>query len=185
MNIKFEKKSIFWWILQIIPPFIILPLSTMPMDISTGIFWLAGIIASFISLFSIGSKVFAYLRSKEKQSALIDIIRPSLTIFFMILAISSVKYSLSRAENDAFETAKYVQKKCDSDNICPGYIPTWNRVDGSFTCESLVGSFAKYRVLYSVNEDKKEFSIMLRLNIDNHLYFYGGVGKEVQRDYKY
>jgi hypothetical protein len=184
MNIKVGKKTIFWWIMQIAPPLIILPLSTMPMDIGTGIFWLAGIIACFISLFSIGRKVFTHLRNKNKQSTLVDIIRPSLTIFFMILALSSVRFSLHKAENVAFETAKYVQKKCDSDNICPDYIPTWNRIDGSFTCESLVGGLAKYRVLYGVSKDKKIFTIMLRLNMDSHLYFYGGVGKEIQRDYK-
>lgn len=184
MNIKLEKKSIFWWIMQIAPPLIILPLSTMPMDFGTGIYWLAGIIALFISIFSIGRKVFTHLRSKNKQSTLADIIRPSLTILFMILAISSVRFSLHKAENVAFETAKYVQKKCDSDNICPDYIPTWDRADGSFTCESLAGGLAKYRVLYGVNEDRKNFTIMLRLNIDSRLYFYGGVGKEIQRDYK-
>jgi hypothetical protein len=184
MDIRFEKKSIFRWILQIIPPLIILPLFTMPMDIGTGIFWLAGIIALFVSLFSIGRKFIAHLRSKNTQSTLVDIIRPSLTILFMILAISSVKYSLSKAENYAFETAKYIQTKCDSDNICPDYIPTWNQSGGSFTCESLAGGLAKYRVLYGLNEDKKNFTILLRLNMDSHLYFYGGVGKEIQRDYK-
>ena len=184
MKIKVEYKTTFWWILQIVPPLIILPLFTMPMDIGTGIFWLAGIIAFCISFFSIGRKVFTHLRSKNKQSTLLNIIRPGLTIILMILAFSSVKFSLSKAENDAFEIAEYVQKKCDSDNTCPDYIPTWNRKDGSFTCESLVGGLAKYRILYFVSEDKKDFTIKLRLNIDSHLSFYGGVGKEIQREYK-
>ena len=184
MNNKVEKRSKLWWIMQIIPPLFILPLSTLPMDINTGIFWFAGIIAAFISIFSIGRKILARFRHKDDKSSFIDLIRPGLTLIFMILAISSVRYSVLKAENDAFETAKYFQMMCDSDNLCPEYIPKWDRTDDSFQCEASLGGLVKYRALYGVNEDKREFSIMLRLNIDRHIYFYGGVGKEVERDYR-
>ena len=184
MNNKVEKRSKLWWIMQIIPPLFILPLSTLPMDINTGIFWLAGIIASFISIFSIGRKILARFRNKDDKSSFIDLIRPGLTMIFMILAILSTKYSVSKAENDVFEIAKFVQTICDSENHCPECIPKWDRTDSPFQCEASFGGLVKYRALYGVNEDKKEFSIMLRLNIDRNIYFYGGVGKEVQRDYK-
>ena len=99
----------------------------------------------------------------------------------MVMAIISVKSSLWQAEKFAHYTAINIQRKCISDNICPEYIPGWNRRDDSFVCDSLAGGLAKYRVLYGVNDDRKEYTVMLRINIDRHLDFYGGVGKEMQR----
>ena len=184
MNISFEKKSMIWWILQIIPPLFILPLSTMPMDIGSGIFWLAGLIASIISFFNVGRKILSLFFRKESKPIFMSMIRPCLTIFFILLAISSIKYSLSKAEDFAFETAKSIQEKCNSDNICPECIPEWNKQDNSLICESLAGGLAKYRVIYSVNGNKKEFSIRLRMNIDRQLNFYGGVGKQIKKGFK-
>ena len=181
MNIGFEKKSLIWWILQIIPPLFILPLSTMPMDISTGIFWLAGLIAFIISFFNVGRKILSSFFRKESKPAFMNLIRPGLTTFFILLAISSIKYSLWKAEDFAFESAKSIQEKCNSDNICPECIPEWNKHDDSLICESLAGGLAKYRVIYGVNADKKEFSIVLRMNIDRQLNFYGGVGKQIKK----
>jgi hypothetical protein len=182
MNIKIKNKSIIWWILQIIPPLFILPLSAMPMDISTSIFWGAGIIALFISMFNICRKGINLFRDKERKNFIASITRPILTIIFMIVAISSVKYSLSEAENYAFNTAKNIQEKCNINNSCPDFIATWNKRDDSFKCDFLAGGLAKYRLLYDVSNDRKEFRIMLRVNIDRHLNFRGGVGKEVKRD---
>ncbi len=100
----------------------------------------------------------------------------------MIVAITSVRYSLSKAENYAFNTAKNIQEKCNLTNSCPDFIPTWNKRDNSFECDILAGGLAKYRVLYDVADDRKAFYIMLRVNIDSHIYFQGGVGKEVKRN---
>lgn len=183
MNVSYKKKSVLWWMLQIIPPLCILPLSALPMDMHTSIFWGAGIIVFLISIFSICRIFFRQLRAKEKNSTIAGVLRPGLVIIFMIVAISSVKYSLSKAENFAFETAKSIQKECTSNNNCPDFIPAWNKRDDSFAYDYLAGGLVKYRVLYDVNDDKKEFRIMLRINIDKNLYFSGGVGKRVQRSF--
>ncbi len=169
-----------WWILQIIPPLFVLPLSSIPFDYVSTMFWSAGLIASIASLYTIGRKIFSLFRSKESKSILMDIIRPTLTIIFIIFSIISVNYSLSKAEDFAYETAKNIQKKCDLDNNCPECIPEWN-ARNPFSCQSLAGGLAKYLISYNVNGDKKEFSIMLRMNIDRRLYFQGGVGKQVNK----
>jgi hypothetical protein len=184
MNFRLKKKSIIWWILQIFPPLFILPLSTMPIDIVTSIFWFAGLIAFIVSFLNVGRKILSLIRNKESKLILLDMIRPTLTIFFIILVISSVKYSLSKAESFAFETAKNIQNRCNVDNICPECIPTWEKRDDSSICESIAGGLAKYRVLYLLNNDKKQFRIMLRIYIDRFLIFYGGVGKQIERDFK-
>ncbi len=64
MNISLKKRSLIWWIVQTIPPLCILPLSTMPLDIITGIFWFVGTIAFLISILSIAYKVIKIYRVK-------------------------------------------------------------------------------------------------------------------------
>lgn len=163
------------------PPLFILPLAGMSMDIHTSIFWMAGLIALCISVFNICKKVVNILRKKDRDMPLADITRPTLTILFIIMAVSSVRYSLAEAENFALNTAKSIQEKCDATDSCPDFIATWNMREDSFECDTLAGGLVKYRLLYDVTDDKQGFSIMLRINVDSHLYFRGGVGKEVER----
>jgi hypothetical protein len=153
----------------------------MPMDIGTGILWLIGIIAFFVSLVSICRKILSRFSSNKRDSSLGDLTRPALTILFVVMAFLSVKLSFSKAEKFAYDTACNVQSLCNADNICPEHIPGWNKRADSFACDSEAGYLAKYRVMYDVSDDRKEFAIMLRANIDRNIYFYGGVGKEIQR----
>jgi hypothetical protein len=84
-------------------------------------------------------------------------------------------------EKEVFEIAKNIQDICDTEDICPENIHKWDKVDGKFTCQSSVGGLVKYSVLYGVNEEKSEFFLTLRLNIDNQLYYHGGIGKQIKR----
>ncbi len=84
MKISYKKESRMWWILQIIPPIIIIPLVILPLG--NEIYFIV-MMAFLISFFSIFHSVFNLIFRKESESTIEDTVRPGLTIIFVIVAL--------------------------------------------------------------------------------------------------
>ncbi len=167
----------FWWLKQIFPPLLILPLAIIPFDLPTAIPWIISLIACVVSIINV---VRMLSRSHHLvQSAYKTLVRPMLTVVFMILAYISIQISLANSTDFARKTAQNIQGRCRTEKACPASIPGWSQRSNAFVSETNAGALAKYRVLYSVSRDRKEFSIFVRYSIDSGHLFTGGVDEEL------
>jgi hypothetical protein len=167
-----------WWIGQIIPPLLILPLAAMPPDLPTAFLWIIGWIACAVSFISLACKID---RSRRLGfSALKPSVRPVLTIIFMLFAYVSIQMSLARANEFGRHAAQEINRRCHVERLCPASISGWSPRSDASASETYAGALAKYRVRYRVSGDRKQFSVFVRHDIDRGLGISGGVDMELQ-----
>jgi hypothetical protein len=160
---------------RVVPPLLLLPLVALPPDLPTGILWFAGVIALVVSVLKIAFLVvrelwaLAFTRKWNLEGKVI--LRPGLTIFIMIIALISLTISNNRAHKQALDIAQHVQADCVEQGRCPNEVP--NQV-------SSVGALIRYPLLYRVNQERSEFSLMVRLSIDKSYVISGGVDKKLE-----
>ncbi len=177
------------WLLILLPPFVLLFLIRIPIDIISFTFvWLPGMAACVFSVVSIivrFVKVIVKLRKKTfYKSYLVRFIRPALTIIFFSLAFHLVKLSEEYADERGIEIAKQLHQRCNQENSIPLRIEGWEdyHSGSSVTYEGRFGS--KYPVRYwASSEDPNTFKIEVRHNIDESLYIYGGINQKLQKQY--
>jgi len=171
-----------WWIGQIIPPLLILPLAITPPDFPMAFLWIIGWLACAVSLINL---VRMLIRSRHLgRSAFKPSMRPMLTIVFMLFAHLSIQMSLARANEFGRKTAQEINRRCHVEQLCPTSISGWSPRSDAFLSETFAGALAKYRVLYSVSGDRKQFSVLVRHDLDRSLLFIGGVDKELHESSK-
>lgn len=175
-------RSWVWWLKQFLPPLLLLPLAIMPPDLPTAILWIVGALACAVSIINL---VRMLIRSRQLgRSAFKPAVRPVLTIVFMLLAYISIQISLANATDFARKTAQDIQQKCRAEKACPASISGWDPRGDAFASEAYAGALAKYRVLYGVSRDRKQFTIFLRQSIDSGLIFTGGVDEKLNESRK-
>jgi hypothetical protein len=169
------NKDTYTWLKLIVPPLLLLPLVALPPDLPTGILWFGGGIALIVSVlkvvYLVARRLWALAFAKKWNLNLKMLLRPALTIFIMIIAITSLRISNDRARAQALEIAQRVQADCIEKGRCPNEIP--GQV-GS------VGALIRYPISYRVNQDGSEFSMTIRLNIDSSHVISGGVDKALE-----
>lgn len=169
-------RKLLFWPLQVLPPLCLLPLARIPFDIVTVVVWGP---AFFIGILSF-VRLVKYLIKGPKPSGggASSLTRPLLTIFILILAIISVNISLKSARAFTVQKAMEINKQCQNSK-CPEHIDGWEERKDSFNSETMAGNQAKYRIMYSVSEDLNNFSLVLRINMDQFYSISGGTGKEL------
>ncbi len=193
MTAKEICKEIYYWCSLIVPPCLILPLAAIPPDLPSAWLWGIACIAGLYSAFSILYSVFIHLISKtklcrketdgkhNKTTRSSWIIRPALTLLFIILSVYSVKTSLDTAKKFAVSKAIEIQKICKAGK-CPVLIEGWiDRGEHNlYRSQIMAGDIAKYAIGYRVSDNVKEFEIYVRINIDtNSRIASGGTEKEL------
>jgi len=175
-------RSGLWWLGQILPPLLILPLAITPPDFPMAILWIIGWLASVVSLINLLRML---VRSRRLGfSAFKPSVRPILTIIFMLFAQLSIQMSVARANEFGRKAAQEIQRRCHAEQVCPASILDWSPRSDAFVSETFAGAWAKYRVLYSVSGDRKQFSVLVRHDLDRGLLFIGGVDKELHESSK-
>jgi len=126
-------RSGFWWLGQILPPLLILPLSVMPPDFPVAILWIIGWIACVISFISLSRML---IRSRHLgRSAFKPSVRPMLTIVFMLLAHISIQVSVGGASEFGRQAAQEINRRCHVEGLCPTSIPGWSPRRDAFVSE--------------------------------------------------
>jgi hypothetical protein len=170
------KNKILQWCLIVIPPLPLLLMTLVPWDIGSVILWAPVYAILLISLF----KLCIYpLKSHFKPDAVtrIQLIRPLLSIVFIILARTLVYASLVSADNYAVKIATEMQRQVTKDGKCPEHIEGWERdyYGRSYKLYDKYGT--KYKIGYYLPTDNQEFIIYVYHNIDEGFDIKGGVGK--------
>ena len=108
-----------------------------------------------------------------------------LVICIVIGAFTLVWLSLKSADVYAVEIARQIQNSCDVNSVCPEIIEGWKTSDREWvSCSIMYGKYgAKYPIRYKVSDDRCEFSIAVRHNIDERFYVTGGVNQELKAEY--
>jgi hypothetical protein len=141
------------------------------------ILWIIGALACAVSIINL---VRMLIRSRQLGlSSFKSAVRPVLTIVFMLSAFMSIQISLANATDFARKTAQDIQQTCRAEKTCPASISGWDPRRDAFASETFAGALAKYRVLYGVSRDRKQFTVFLRQNIGRGLFFTGGVDEEL------
>lgn len=175
-------RSVVWWLKQVLPPLLVLPLAITPPDLPTAILWLIGWLACAVSVINL---IRMLIRSRHLgRSAFKPSVRPILTIVFMLLALISIQISLAQATDFGRKTAQDIQRRCHAEKVCPASISGWSPRRDAFVSETVAGALAKYRVLYGVSPDRKQFNIFVRYGLDSGLLFTGGVDEELRESKK-
>lgn len=181
------KNIIFRWIAIILPPLLLSLWAFIPIDMITILFWIVGFIITGVSGISLLLKLISFVKtnSKNKQERhflKIQMIKPTLAIMVFCLVLLSINLSVKSADDFALRKAQKIHRICNADQTCPEMVPGWERgVPGDwFQSVILYGRYGtKYRITYTVSDDKKSFSMTVKHNIDEAFDISGGVNKEV------
>lgn len=182
-----EPKKISWPKL-LIPPLFLIPLIWIPWDIITVTFWIPGIIVFIWSVISIFVQLtILIIRHFKKQYVplyiKLQIIRPILAVTIFLIVVLAINLSLASADKYGIEAAKQIQTQCMEQGICHDKIDGWDIEESEYgiRVSKLYGKYGtKYILRYSASDDKKEFTISVRHNIDKGFYIKGGVNKELK-----
>jgi len=181
------KNSFLRWCLIIIPPLFLIFLYWIPCDIWTMPFWAPAGFAFFWSVISLLiNVVIIIVRRLRKRPQIIfnktRFVRPILTICIFLIVFSFVQQSRFSANKYAMEVGKEIQSIADTNGICPEKIQGWvvsERDPNMYG--NMYGKYGtKYPVKYLPSENRKEFTISVYNNIDEHFYVTGGVELELR-----
>lgn len=185
MSTKFQLSRFLKIAAQILPPILILPLSFVPLDLMTVLFFLPVFVCCFVSLFSVVKLVFRILsQPAERNQSAFRLLRPILTIFFTFLVFSALAFSYNSATTLGRKIAASVQLECDKSGSCPKTLPGWRSRNDAYTSDLVAGEFAKYPILYRVAKDQKAFRLYVRRDIDSGLSISGGVGLALKEQWR-
>ena len=181
------KNVIIRWVAIILPPLLLFLWVFIPIDMITILFWIVGFLIAGVSGISLLFKLISFLRigsrnKQERQFLKIQMIRPVLALIVFCLVLLSINLSLKSADNYSLRKAQEIQRICNADQTCPEMVPGWERgVTGDwFQSVTLYGRYGtKYRIIYTVSDDKKSFHMAVKHNIDEAFDIVGGVNKEV------
>lgn len=186
---KIKNRYLRWGCI-ILPPFLLVPLILVPLDIGSVGLWVPAMLAM---LFSVGSVVVnvavAVVRKVRKQDAVgrrlaVRLIRPLSVVCIFFCAINTVMLSRKSADIYAVEVGRRIQRACDANGVCPKVVKGWEQSGGGqLAYQILYGKYGtKYPLSYSVSEGGKEFVIRVRHNIDEVFYVTGGVDRDVMAE---
>ena len=104
----------------------------------------------------------------------------------MSFKLSMMVITRREAGKYAEHIAGIVNSECNTKDICPERIPSWENntmwddVQGKGGgSKVLYGLLIKYVIYYHPSKDLKSFTFMVKHNIDQSFDIYGGVGKNL------
>ena len=177
------------WPAIILPPLPILLLCFVPLDMATTPIWLIGWIAFIISVIFILMRVIKILflersNNLQRKVLVLKLVRPLLVVIFVILAHLLIKLSIASADQYALKVAREIQRETKMKGVCPENIEGWS--PARYGCghrDILYGEYGtRYVIRYFFSEDKKEFEIIVRHNIDERCFITGGVNKPLKAE---
>jgi hypothetical protein len=184
------KKPVLHWLFIIVPPLFVVPFYWINLDIGAVGFWICAGIAFLWSIISLIVNLLRIIIRKLRKKTQIEFckirfLRPILTIIIFLLVAFFVHQSRVSADKYGIETAKKIQDVADSNGICPKKIQDWEAdkwdPNDSITMYGKYGT--KYRLRYHTSEDRKEFVISVRHNIDEYFHVSGGVDRKLKDTY--
>jgi len=133
------------WLYQVIPPLLMLSI-LFSTDNGAALVFLVGIllIPALISALSIIINLFKFKKRKYY------LVRPLLTIVFVILILAISQWTYKVALEQATRTAQVIHNECNSKSYCPENPSGWE-VDGSRIIKRDLGFWLKYSALYYYN----------------------------------
>jgi len=173
-----NQPPIKFWVLQVIPPLLLIYLCWFPRDIIADFYWTPGYIGFLVSLVTLPKKLY---RAKKYHDDIRTATRPALTILVTLIALNAVDFSYRKAIRQVTAEAERIQAECSKNGSCPAVLQGWEepwKGYGKITKE--FGAQIPHRARYAVSKDGKEFNIYLRQNIDHGYTIEGGVGKQIQ-----
>lgn len=181
------KNKFFRWLAIIIPPLLLIYLIWIPFDIVAHLLWLPGQIAFLVSMISIITSFIKFFRlgknKDERDKIKIRFIRPILTILIFLFATLCLNASRNSADDYAVNMSKRIQNTCNAEKLCPETIVGWGSIpkwEMGYSSEMFYGKYGtKYRITYSVSEDRQSFNMAVSHNIDEGFFIEGGVSKEL------
>lgn len=179
------KNSAFRWFAIIFPPLCLIPIVFVPFDMFTIMIWLLGFVVALISAISVLVRVMRLRKigrdkKDERHEQKIRLIRPILTVAIFCLAILCLRIAQASADNYAIAMGKQMHAVCNTQKKCPERVDGWERGDARdwYSSVILYGKFGpRFRITYSVTDDKESFEMVVKHNIDEGFTVYGGVNK--------
>jgi hypothetical protein len=173
------------WIALVVPPLMLLPLVVIPpWDQLIFMFWGIGMVAMLVSLWHIvcqlGRKCWAAIFSRRHSLDGKALLRLFLTVGVMLMAFTSLSVSWRAARIYTLKIAEQVHSTCIKSGECPGGMAGW-RSDGS-KYVSFAGSAIMFPVYYYPSEDRKAFTVLVRLNYESHFGVTGGVNSQLKSE---
>lgn len=170
-RISDTKDGIKFFVLNIFPPLLLLPLAAIPFDITTSIFWFPAFVSAAVSLFHSCSWCYRYFSSSGKPFSKKKFVRPLTTLTIFVIAVLSVELSKIPAKEYVMREAERIQAECRRNGECP-------EMEDAFPSGlAMKGYLAKYRILYFMYG--KDFVLAVRYNIDEGFAVSGGVNKKI------
>lgn len=153
---------------QITPPLLLLPLFDASFDVSGLFWWMIGIPAAAISLFTL---LLGISRTEAGQPTIRweTMLRPVLTILIASSAFCVGLLVQSNTEQYVIELASSLQRACKDKGRCPAAPDGW-RTEGKFS-HSAKGH---WRLTYVANSSSSEFGLRVNKGRDNELCIHGG-----------
>ncbi len=166
------KHPIAQWMGAIFPPLPLFGLIMIPIDMITTLLWLIGFIACLVSMGTLVKAPIAYWRGKhqEKSTLYRQLLRPCLTIIAVVSAYTCVSMSVTSANAYALEKALAIEQTINNGGSCPREMKGWTPEDRSprNALSLRYGTYGtKYRILYTCNPETSEFTLDVRINIDD------------------
>lgn len=153
---------------QITPPLLLLPLFDAPWDASGLFWWMIGVPAATVSLFTL---LFGISRTEPGQPTIRweSMLRPVLTIAIVSGATATGLLVLSNTEQYVGELASSLQRACKDQGRCPVAPRGW-RTEGRYGYSTK----GHWRLTYVANSSSSEFGLWVGKDRDNELCIHGG-----------
>ena len=169
----------------VLPPLLLAPLVTFPMDFVLLLLWLIGWICLLTSSVSVLIRLLrlAFGDAAKRRSRTVALTRPLLTVGVVLGATLAVNHSLSTARYEAAKLATSIQAEVKKAGTCPENVPGWDLTDGwkegsdgrkLKASRSSLGWTTHYTVVYETSEDRTTFTLRLRETMDVWTTFQGG-----------
>ena len=172
--------SIGFWARILIPPALLLPLFLVPVGVGSAIFWVVGVVAWAVSLVGLARDLWRNARRRARPIGRGNI-RQVLVLLIVTGAFLNARMGLGAARRYGRGVAEQVEAICQAQGRCPDKPIGWpEQADGRRSITT-IGRFAwRYHLVYLVAPDRQTFRVWLRLNIDSHLEFSGGVSDAIR-----
>ena len=184
------RKSWLLWPLIVLPPLSIAPLALIPIrdPLILGMVWLP--VLPFIpgSIIFIIIRIAAIIIKRPDKLIKIKLIRPTLTILMFISVFSYHHLSRNMANQYGIKMAKDIQAVCDSNGLCPAFIPNWKEEKGVLGEPNYYSSVIRelhipYFLRYEPSLDNKSFTVIVVIGFNMGTYVEGGTGKKLKAVY--
>ena len=161
-----DKPKIQHWVLQVLPPLILL----YPLTGNGTALWYGFGLGMLVLVISVVSILYKLIRIKKYRYFLL---RPALAIIMVIILYFFANQSYESARNEATGLANEIQAECQKTQRCP---VQGNDDNSTGRTNLMLGKWQKYHALYYLNEDYTEFKLTLLMMGDIGAEYTGGAG---------